>query len=167
MKNIEFGNIIKNVSSGVIVHGVNCRGVMGSGIAEEIKREWPECFLKYQAVCSKEVSNPEVLLGQCVFYVVPGSTTRSSLVIANVFTQVNYGRDSRTRYVNYKAIQKGFRTVIKSAGENNLGTVHYPMIGAGLGNGDWSIISEIISTEFNNMHDLYPNLNSTLWIYEE
>ena len=34
------GNILSN-NSGIIVHGVNCQKVMGSGIALQIKNQYP------------------------------------------------------------------------------------------------------------------------------
>lgn len=36
-----------------IAHGVNCRGVMGAGIAVEFRRRWPQMFESYRKRCLK------------------------------------------------------------------------------------------------------------------
>ena len=44
----------------IIVHQVNCYGVMGSGIAKQVKERYPDVYDIYKSLCNNVV--PEVLL---------------------------------------------------------------------------------------------------------
>lgn len=41
------GNIL-NVTEGIIVQQVNCMGVMGAGLAKQIKDKWPNIYNDYK-----------------------------------------------------------------------------------------------------------------------
>jgi O-acetyl-ADP-ribose deacetylase (regulator of RNase III) len=85
------------------------------------------------------------------------------LTIANCITQLHFGKEEGKQYVSYRAIQECFESVAKSAYQYG-DHVNYPLIGAGLGGGDWAIISEIIDNVFAKPE--YVHINRTLWIYE-
>ena len=160
MKTIKFGNILEVENSpapGVnfIVHGCNAQGVMGAGLALDIRNRWPEVYSTYRSVCKSAGTESADLLGKIVpVEVKPG------LFILNAITQHNFGKGP-TKYVSYRAISDAFDTVLGLA--NSLKAhVHYPLIGAGLAGGDWSIISSIIDEKFSAA----PNVNRTLWIYD-
>lgn len=160
MKQIKFGDITE-VTSGIIMHGCNAQGVMGSGIAKEVRAKWPKAYEHYHLACKK--AGPSYMLSTVVpVEVEPG------LIIANAITQLNFG-GAGTKYVSYKAVQECFIAVANLALKEHLAskeemTVHYPLIGAGLGGGDWAIISEIIDNVFDQPK--YASINRTLWIYE-
>ena len=40
------GNLL-DAQTDVIAHQVNCQGVMGSGVAKQIKEKWPDVFKQY------------------------------------------------------------------------------------------------------------------------
>lgn len=156
MKNIKFGNIL-DVEEGIIVHGCNSLGIMGSGIALQIKQKYPECFKEYQNFITNAARAQTDTLGMVVMYKVPDK----NLIIANAITQKNFGRDGK-KYCSYKAIYEAFETIVVSAHiRHEQIPIHYPLIGAGLGGGDWAIISNLIESAFEN----YP-IQRTLWIYE-
>lgn len=160
MKQIKFGDIL-SVKQGIIVHGCNAQGVMGSGIAAEIRAVYPGAYLEYIKYFQSAPRDclDKAALGEVITYDVPDT----QLTIANAITQLTYGKDGR-RYVSYAAIQASFDRVIQLATQGGaLRSVHYPMIGAGLGGGDWAIISDIIDTCFSKAP---PALQQTLWIYE-
>jgi len=148
MKTIKIGNIL-SVKSGIIVHGCNAQGVMGSGIAAKLRMMYPEIFNHYLDLL-KVAGSPEAAMGRVV--IVPVSDT---LFVANAITQLNFGRDPNKRYVSYSAIQTAFENLAALDDAD----IHYPQIGAGLGNGDWSIISDIIDVALHNK-------NHTFWVYE-
>lgn len=60
----------------ILVHAVNCKGVMGSGIAKEFKARFPEAFEAYALDCFKQplpgvsalynTHNPDIKMG-CLF----------------------------------------------------------------------------------------------------
>lgn len=156
MKTIKFGDIL-TVDRGIIVHGCNAQGVMGSGIAKEIRGAYPAAYLAY--VEHVQGKRREEVLGTVAFYDVPDT----DLTIANAITQLTFGKDGR-RYVSYEAIQRAFDVIVARANQpGSQRQVHYPLIGAGLGGGDWAIISEIIDGCFAKAS---PGLLQTLWIYE-
>lgn len=146
MKAVKFGSIL-TAERGFIVHGCNAQGIMGGGLALAVRQQYPQAFEVYSNHIKTELANgrkrPE-LLGDTPMYVCPNK----DLAIVNAITQLNYGIDG-ARYVNYEAIHKAF-TVIAQWSLNTGLPVHYPLIGAGLGGGDWGVISDIIDSVFSS-----------------
>jgi len=140
-----------DASSGILVHGCNAKGVMGSGIAKLIRAGFPENYVVYR----KAFKEHGLSLGQVIWFKLSDNPKR---VIANAITQQNYGRDPNVRYVDYDAIKASFNIIAELAKKYNL-PVHYPKIGGGLGNGDWTIIKPIID-------DCLDGLTHKLWIPE-
>lgn len=124
----------------LVCHQVNCKGVMGSGLAKQIRTKFPKLFDNYCAKCSKAESSV-ALLGDVQFY---DALFESGYFVANVFGQDSYGRDRR--YTDYTALKRAFESIAYAV---NLGgeewTVRIPyLFGCGLGGGDWTIVSQII-----------------------
>ena len=122
----------------VIVHGCNCQCAMGAGIAKTIKQKFPEV---YQADCATTkgdrsklgtITHSEVQDSGSVFHVVNG------------YTQFNW-RGSGV-LADYDAIRSVFQLVKERFSGKTIG---YPLIGAGLAKGDWTIISSIIDEELS------------------
>jgi O-acetyl-ADP-ribose deacetylase (regulator of RNase III) len=155
VKYIAFGDIL-NVESGTIVHGCNTEGVMGAGIAKQIKEKYPEAFEIYVDHLAQFKNKNDALGTICTYEV------NKHLIIVNAITQLRYGR-TNIRYVNYCAVQACFEQVCVISKDKKHNRINYPQIGAGLGGGDWSILSDIISTEIS----YHPHLDHTLWIYQE
>lgn len=149
----QTGNLLE-VPHGIIVQGCNAQGVMGSGVAAAIRQKWPGVYTTYRAAFDrrKAESGKTLELGRVIWHTI---SREPKLTIANAITQEFYGRDPNVVYANYEAIKKAFNRVGEVAREHNL-PVHYPLIGAGLANGDWGGISNIINEE---LHDV----DHTLW----
>lgn len=114
----------------IIAHQVNCKGVMGSGVAKAIKETYPEAFAEYKKFCNSS-SNSKDLLG-CVQYVV---IPRVKKIIVNLFAQDGYGRDKR--YTNYESLEDCFRALSRKSRM----PIAIPYgIGCGRGGGDWNNI---------------------------
>ena len=131
------GDVLK-VNTGIIVHGCNCQGVMGSGIARSIREQFPKVFEVYRDRFERE----GLALGN-----IESIEVGPSKFIVNANTQHLYGIGERR--VSYDAIAECFEKVNKLAFhiEDSLGValpVVFPAIGAGLGGGDWEIIERII-----------------------
>lgn len=122
-----------DVNEGVIIHGCNAKGVMGSGVALAVKHKYPKVYEAYKA----QEKNHGLNLGSF-------STQKVSalLYVANLVIQEHYGRDSNVKYVSYGAILLGFEKLNDSFPESTV--FNFPKIGAGLGNGDWNDISTLI-----------------------
>ena len=134
MKHLYNSNILE-VTSGVIVHGCNAQGVMGSGVAKQLRAKYPEIYDAYVTHLDSFKTNSCSPLGSVNFVLV-----HSGLTVANAITQEFYGRDGK-QYVSYEALHKALADVVDVADGH---TVHVPyLIGAGLGGGSEQKIIEI------------------------
>lgn len=123
------------VDFGVLVHGCNLQGKMGSGFAKEFRQRYPQAYEKYVT----DIGWDKVKLGDISLY---GHTPQYFL--ASGITQENYGSDGK-KYISYDALDSVMDKVFSLANKLQF-PVHMPKIGAGLGGGDWSVITTIIST---------------------
>ena len=152
MKIIERVGSVTDIKSGVIVHGCNAQGVMGSGVAKALRAKWPKVFDVY----SDAGRNGRTLDLGSVTYV----EVEPGLTVVNGVTQFTYGRDHGYRYMNYEAIYDVFNNVLYSWDNDD---IHFPLIGCGLGGGNWNIVSTII-TEIAKEAEFKGTLN--LWILD-
>ena len=143
---IENSDITK-VTSGIVVHGCNAQGVMGSGVAKQLRAKYPTIFEDYLNDLHTMSEKKIPALGQVVYSDIPGN---ASLTIANAITQEFYGRDGK-KYVSYDALDLAMARVASFArNENEI--IHIPyLIGAGLGGGTAEIIIEIIRAHTKNL----------------
>ena len=139
----EIGNLVTGKYP-VFCHQVNCKGVMGSGIARQIRNEYPEVYHEYKFLCS----NGNASLGK-----IQPVKTSDGRVCMNMFAQYSYGRDGQ--YTNYEAFKKcleNLRTwmqknpgIVWAADKPEMVDIAFPKyIGCGLGGGNWDVIYGII-----------------------
>jgi O-acetyl-ADP-ribose deacetylase (regulator of RNase III) len=112
---------------------VNCKGVMGSGLALDIKNKWPEVFSSYIRAYHQD----KLKLGKTwIVNVGP------NLYIANLVGQKDYGRIPGRVYTHYNALEECFSKL------KNISTrrqVYIPYnIGCGSGGGKWRLVYEMI-----------------------
>lgn len=131
------GNLLAE-KSGILVHGCNCQGKMGSGIALQFRQTYPQVYIDYTDEWCKYRQEPQTLLGKVVY-----TKVSSKLIIASAFTQLYYGNDPSVVYVNYPAIETAFTDINKIALELDM-SIKSPRIGAGLANGNWNTIMNIL-----------------------
>lgn len=139
MKIVEIDVNLKYVTQTHIVHGTNCQGVMGSGVALMIRSEYPKAYEEYLAHSALFKDKKEELLGTIQVVDCDGK------VIINAFTQLDYGVSRQQ--VDYDALRNCFKKLNTYAKENGISEIVMPKIGSGLGGGDWKIISAIIEEE--------------------
>lgn len=132
------GNLL-DAPEPIIVHGCNAQGVMGSGVALALRTKWPEIFKSYKSLCQENYD----ILGSIDIVQIESE----SKVIINAITQKNYGKVSDYRYVSYDAVDMVMKQVYRFFGDKQIAM---PMIGAGLGNGDWNVIEAIINHRLKN-----------------
>lgn len=127
----EFGNLVTG-DYPIFCHQVNCMGVMGSGIAKQIKDKYPKVFDEYKVRCSYGNN-----LGQIQTIRLPDNR-----ICVNMFAQGYYGRDKRyTDYNAFKSCLNNLAVVMNSAGMSRYNKVAFPHgIGCGLAGGDWYVI---------------------------
>lgn len=146
MKHIE--DDIFKIERGILVHGCNAKGVMGSGIALTIKNRFPSAFLAYR----EAFNNGELRLGS-ITVVRP----RDGFFIVNGVTQDRYGREQGVVYVNYNAVRCVFSQAAALAKKENLPLI-FPLIGCGLAGGAWATVSKIIEEECQGVETILCTL---------
>lgn len=145
---------ITSVQRGVIVHQVNCQGVMGSGVAAALRAKYPAIWEMYKERCDHNTDagvSTAALLGRAQLVQVG-----DELWVCNLFSQNYYGRDGR-RYTSYDALDTGLHHLWTQLKPYH-GDVHHPLIGAGLGGGNWEIIKAIIEHRIGSARG-----ETTLW----
>ncbi len=130
------GNLL-DAEEPIIVHQVNCMGVMASGVAKAIRDKYPEVFTQYRSVYREECEND--LLGAVQYVKINGVT------IVNLFGQKNY-LPRGIKHTSYDALYNGFSDINKQME----GDIAIPKIGCGLGGGDWNVVEQIILEVFKD-----------------
>ncbi len=145
----KFDSDITKVKSGIIVHGCNAQGVMGSGVAKQLRATYPDIFTNYTLLLEATYIDDCSPLG-----LVAWSGISVDLVIANAITQEFYGRDDK-KYVSYDALDDAFQRIASFAKASDC-TIHIPfLIGAGLGGGNANIIQRIIEENTQDLEVVY------------
>ena len=140
------GNLL-NCSQKVIVHQVNCKRVMGSGVALQLRNKYPEVYNSYLKFFN---NNKTVeLLGKID---IVNCITDDKIVI-NMFSQYDFGRDKNKIYTNYSAMKLAFKSIRKYLMDNNINELAMPFnIGCGLANGDWKVVNNLIDEIFEDFN---------------
>ena len=169
---VNVGNIVHEVKEGIIVQQVNAQGVMGSGVAKDIREKYPQVFEVYSRAVGPaytQYQNGRHLLGMMIPVQVD-----TNLWVCNIVGQQFFGRDPHLQptgqYTSYDALAVGFKSLRHFALENFVLTedlrwatrpvINFPLIGCGLGGADWNIVSSIIET-------CLPSFKKTLWVLTE
>ena len=145
------GNIFdKNITGHelIICHQVNCKGVMGAGLAKQMRTKFPKLYEEYRRRCYS-VNNSNVLLGKVFFYYNYGDVLGENYIVADIFAQNEYGREKC--YTDYDALRKGLskiREIATPLPARTLTTVRIPYgMGCGLAGGNWNTVFQIINEE--------------------
>ena len=146
------GNLIAEVKEGVIIHQVNAQGVMGSGIAAQLRAWYPKVFEDYALVVGQPYTQPDSGLHQLGRVIV--TPVSEDLVVLSIIGQQFFGRDQK-RYTSYDALDVAFGK-IRDEFTGVDADFHFPLIGCGLGGADWTIVSAIIERHL-------PTTRSHLW----
>ena len=126
---------VTNVECDVILHQVNCKGVMGSGVAMAIRQKYPEVYHAYVNLTGSHLGKTELLLGA-----VQTVNTYDGKVVANLFSQNNYGYGQL--HTNYEAMKTGL-TKLNDIAKGKTIALPYKM-GSDRGGGSWDIVYSII-----------------------
>jgi O-acetyl-ADP-ribose deacetylase (regulator of RNase III) len=145
---------ITNATEGFIIHQVNCRNVMRSGVAKALFTKWPIVKEQYHAFNKPfvECSAQDRLLGLCS--IIP---VNSKTCVINAYTQNYFGNDGR-QYTDYDAIRKVFEFINTNIDISDGIAIPY-LYGCGLGGGDWDIVSQIIENSFDDKAVVYKLTN--------
>lgn len=152
------GNLVDafiNNEINVLIHQANCFNTMGSGVAKEIKARLPEMF---QADCETIKGHVEKLGSySCAIFEGDDGELKYGF---NLYSQYRYGVEKQ--HTNYDKMKKGL-TSIKNYLDLSIGKtkkkVGIPKLGCGLGGGDWSVVSDIVS-------EIFVEQDYEIYVYE-
>jgi O-acetyl-ADP-ribose deacetylase (regulator of RNase III) len=132
------GSLFEAEDLDAIAHGVNCKGVMGAGIAKEVRERYPWSFTDYRTMCETRILHPGgVRWSSC--------EPEPKVDVVHLATQERPGPDAKLRWVAGSVgemldIAEIFRT-------NRIGM---PRIGCGIGGLEWvevRMILELLANE--------------------
>ncbi len=132
----------------IIMHGVNCQGVMGSGVARTLYEKWPDVKTMYL-----KIPTDYMKLGVVQFVMV-----EHNLWVYNCFTQEFFGKDGK-KYADPMAIRKCLSNLFYEATEKQIFDIYTPKIGCGLGGLDWE---KDVLPEFEWFEAKHPEFNITI-----
>ncbi|MGL5316329.1 MAG: hypothetical protein ACRC92_23945 [Peptostreptococcaceae bacterium] len=136
MNEIPLNKIMEEECKYILLHQVNCKGVMGAGLAKSISNQIGQMKPDYVEYC--HISDySQGLLGKVLIHKVS-----SQFKVASCFGQYDYGRDKQ--YTDYDALRKCFKRLSKY--KDHILLIPY-RIGCGLAGGDWGRVCSIIEEE--------------------
>lgn len=157
---IEFkcGDLLKT-NAKLICHQVNCKGVMGAGVAKAIKERHPDAFYEYKEYCSVNSYDSKRLLGDVLL------ANSNGKIIASMFAQDGYGfSGTHTSYDMFKTCVVG---IYEYAIKNGIDRIAMPFrIGCGLAGGDWEIVYGLLNCELPITLELWQ-LESTNNLFDK
>lgn len=137
-------------NAGYIGHGVNVYGIMGAGIAVQVRNRFPEVYRQYGEACASGALVP----GDC-FSVEDPST---GVVIANLASQDKPGANARIDWV-----KSSLNTLLDDIAESDPNAMlALPRIASNIGGLDWVDVRAAIV----DIAEQYPDITLELWTYD-
>ena len=134
---------ILNAPEPYICHQVNCMGVMGAGLAKQIRERWPAVYDVYKLRANSD------MLGKITLVNIQNGDHITSVV--NMFAQNDYGRDRR--YTSYDAFWCCLGEIREKIPKGS--SIAFPnKIGCGLGGGDWTVIETMINVVLGDDYNI-------------
>ena len=129
----------------IICHQVNCKGVMGSGLAKQVKEKYPHVYADYSRYCvnCKQKGTSPLGTWQAVPIDFKDPVDR---YIVNIFAQDAYGYTGV--YTEYGALRTALES-LKRVVEPLEYSIAFPAnMGCKRGGGDWTEVYKIIDEIF-------------------
>lgn len=130
MPNIRYqkGDIFEATTQ-VIVNTVNCKGVMGKGLALAFKQRYPEMFSVYQQECK----SGRLRIGRPTLY------TKSTPWILNFPTKDNWKANSKIEY-----LEKGLEYFVNNYKQAGITSIAFPKLGVQNGKLSWDEVGPLM-----------------------
>ncbi|MBI1929176.1 macro domain-containing protein [Candidatus Poribacteria bacterium] len=128
-----------------IVNTVNCKGVMGKGLAKQFKRKYPDMFREYWDLCMKK----KIRIGRPHLYM------KSQPWILNFPTKDDWRKSSLICF-----IEQGLQWIIENYKAVGIQSIAFPKLGCNNGGLDWEEVRQI-------MHNYLSQLEIPVWFYVE
>lgn len=108
-----------------IVNPVNCKGVMGAGLAKQFKERYPYMYYTYRKACDANLLKP----GKLMLH------RAEDHWILNFPTKDDWRNTSEIRY-----IESGLQKFVQTYQAHGITSVAFPPLGCGLGGLDFSLV---------------------------
>ena len=131
---------IFNTQCQTIVNTVNCVGVMGKGIALEMKTRYPLMFEKYKKLCKDNLID----IGKLWLYKEPDDKW-----ILNFPTKTHWKYESE-----YDYIEKGMTKFVETYKDKNIESIAFPMLGCSNGGLETKKVLEIMVKHLSKCDNL-------------
>jgi O-acetyl-ADP-ribose deacetylase (regulator of RNase III) len=123
----------------MIVNTVNCKGVMGAGIALEYKLRFPNMFEDYSRKCSEGI----IKTGHLDVY------NADKLKILNFPTKDEWKKPSKINW-----IEEGLRFFVNHYKKYNVRSIAFPKLGTHNGGLEWNKVKKLMEEYLGDIPDL-------------
>lgn len=130
-----------------IGHGVNCQGVMGSGIAVQFRERFSSMYGDYVRMCKVGILKP----GNASFY------HENNIWTVNIASQNLPGKNAKMMY-----LLSGLIFAREGLIERNIDGIALPQIGCGIGGLKWESVLELIEFVFGD-----SQITCEVWTYSK
>jgi O-acetyl-ADP-ribose deacetylase (regulator of RNase III) len=144
---IEASGDLLQADVDAIVNTVNCVGIMGKGVALQVKRRYPGVFKEYARQC--KLGN--VRIGQML--PVPTNELSGPAWVINFPTKTHWRASSRLSYIS-----DGLVDLLRVVKELDLHSIAIPPLGAGNGGLNWTEVAPLIRDAFSGLEDVDVHL---------
>ena len=134
MLEIKKGNIFTSKAQ-TIVNTVNCEGVMGAGIAFELRLRHPKMFEKYKEFCKQNA----IKIGTLWIYNLSKDENANYAKILAFPTKTSWKLPSKEEYLH-----AGLSKFIKTYKEKGIESIAFPLLGASRGGIDENVSLKIM-----------------------
>ena len=121
---------IFNSQAQVIVNTVNCKGVMGKGLALAFKQKYPDMFISYERDCQ----TGRLAIGRPTLY------QKSTPWILNFPTKYHWRNPSKLEY-----IEKGLTSVVDHYEKAGIKSIAFPKLGVQNGKLSWDDVGPLMA----------------------
>lgn len=129
---------ILDCTENIIVHQVNCQGIMGAGLARQLADKYKGLEENYRLFCESNNYDYALLRGRVL------TVNVDNKIICNMFSQT---LDCKTAYISMKT---ALTTIKNMAKDLNLSIAMPYNIGCGIADGEWEIVEQIIADVFDD-----------------
>lgn len=127
----------------ILLHQVNMRGKMGSGVALRVKQMFPVAYSDYMKYY-RDAKLGDVLYSNVNILRRDGFLMRRyDFVIANMFGQDRYGYDG-AQYTDLYGLETAYVDVMEYMLTNKLDRAISPRLGSGLGGARWADVFKMM-----------------------
>ncbi|MDM5370440.1 macro domain-containing protein [Bacillus bombysepticus] len=156
MIQIVEGNLL-DATEDIIAHQVNCQGVMGSGLAKQIRVKYPQAYDEYFLFCNTIPLSERLGCYQIIW--IEDFEAKRFNIVANLFGQFNYGRQN-ILYTDYEALEYCLSELKEYAKEDGLSIAIPYNLGCGLANGDWD------NVVYPMIQEIFKDYGVTIYKYK-